>query len=82
MNTQYPYWKIVAWRFVRGAIWGGVANLATVSTVLSPDLSNYRMYVGAVATAFIAGAGNAAFMVLRDALSEGDKSATVQKLPL
>lgn len=83
LDTQlYPYWKVVGWRFLRGSMWGGIANLATVTFFLTPDLANYREYATAIATAFMAGVGNAAFLVIRDTFSEGDKSAPVQKLPL
>lgn len=79
---DYPYWKQIAWRFLRAGVAGGVATMLTVTVVLNEDLSNTRAYGAALGSAFIAGFVAAAGKAVRDYLSEGDKGAAVQKLPV
>lgn len=78
----YPYYKKVLWRFVRSGISGGVSTLLAAGVVLKADLSNWTVYLASVGAGFVGGFITAFFMAVRDHFSEGDKAATIEKLPL
>lgn len=81
-DIEYDYWKRLCWRFVRSGIAGGVATMFTVTVVLQPDLSNYQPFLMALGSAFVAGFVGASGKAIRDHFNEGDKGATVEKLPI
>ncbi len=78
----YAYWKILAWRFVRSGIAGGVSTLATISVVLQPNLSNWKIYLTSIIAGFIGGFITALAKALRDYFSEGNQTSLIQKLPI
>lgn len=79
---EYPYWKILAWRFVRTAVAGGAGAVVAVTVVLKPDLANIKEYSFALLAAFIAGAVSAVALWVRDTFGNRDKDSVVDKLPL
>lgn len=81
-TIDYAYWKKLIWRFVRSGIAGGVATMLTVTVVLQPDLANYKPFLTALGSAFVAGFVGAAGKAIRDHFNQGDKSAPVEKLPI
>ena len=81
-TTIYPYWKILAWRFLRSGIAGGASTVTAVGILLKPDFSNWKIYVAAIAAGFIGGFITAGAKWLRDYFSNGDQEALIQKLPL
>ena len=83
---EYPYWKILAWRFVRAGIAGGLGTTAGIAIVIKPDFSNFvplMTLLGTLfASGFIAGLISAVFLWLRDTFGNSDKNSVVDKLPL
>lgn len=82
-DSFYPRWKSWAWRFVRAGVAGGVASVISLNlSPLQPDFSDAKVQTFALGAAFISGFISAAFLALRDVVSEGDKDALIQKLPV
>lgn len=79
---EYPYWKILAWRFIRTGLWGAASTATATGVVLKVDLSNYKIYFFALFAGLISGFCNALFMAIRDYVSQGDQTALIQKLPV
>jgi len=77
---SYPQWKIIAWRFLRTAIAGGVSSLLTVTIVLKPDLSNIKEYGFALLAAFIAGMIGALGLAIRDLWGNKEQDSLVDKI--
>lgn len=77
---EYPYWKILAWRFVRTGIAGGVSALIGVQVLLKPDLSNIKEYGFALMAAFVAGFIGALGLALRDYFGNVDKTGLIDKI--
>lgn len=78
--VEYPKWKIIAWRFLRTGIAGGVSTLITVGVVLKPDLSNIKEYGFALLAAFISGFIGALGLTLRDYFGNDTKTSIVDKI--
>lgn len=81
-TINYPYYKRLVWQFVRSGIAGGVATALTVTVVLQPDLSNYKPFVLALTSAFVAGFVGASGKAIRNYFNGGDKGAPIEKLPI
>lgn len=83
---DYAYWKILAWRFIRAGIAGGIGATAAISVVVNPDLKNLLPMITVWGTAFLAGfitgTISAVALALRDWVSDGDKTSLIEKLPL
>jgi hypothetical protein len=83
MDTYYPEWKGWVWRFLRTAVSGGASTVVATTVVLHLDLSNFKVYSTAIASAFIAGFISSAALALRDLKGDPDKSeGVVNKLPI
>jgi len=82
VRFMYAYWKIIAWRFIRAGLAGGISTATVVSVVLKPDLSNFKIWALALGSAFLAGFISALFLTIRDTISDGDQKALINKLPL
>lgn len=94
MNGNYAYWKVVLWRWLRGAVHTSIAEtivfacgtgtfdiIKCYSSVIA-QWGNPRNAGIMIALSFIAGMLMAAGMSLRDYLSRGDKNSLWNKLPL
>ena len=79
---DYPYWKILAWRFVRTAVSGGISMIVLMNITIQPDWSNAQLVLKTVSAAFMSGFISAAALFIRDNVSDGDKKADIQKMPL
>lgn len=79
-KSEYPEWKILAWRFLRTGIAGGAATIIATTIALKPDLSNLKQYGFALLSAFIAGFIGATGKWIRDRWGEKDKSGTMDRI--
>lgn len=82
-DNYFPIWKSWLWRFIRTAVSGGASTVIAVTVVLQPDLSNFKVYSAAIASAFIAGSISSVALMLRDLKGDDDKSeGVINKLPV
>lgn len=76
--TNYPEWKKVAWRFLRGAVAGGIGSTTFQFLLLNADLTDPNTYLRALVSAFVTGALLGVGKLIR---TESD-SGLMQKLPV
>lgn len=82
MNYDYPYWKVLLWRFVRTGVSAGISSVVLLNVTIRPDWSNFDIVIKTLGAAFFSGFISAVALAIRDDLSDGDKNAKIQKLPL
>ena len=84
-DANYPYWKTLVWRGARTAF--NTQIVATIAFLAETDfyrlgLDDLKILAITVVFSFLAGFSSSFFKFLRDKLSEGNKNALIQKLPL
>ena len=79
---NYSYWKVLAWRFIRTGISGGIGMVVLLNVTIKPDWSDAELQLKTISAAFVSGFISAVALAVRDWFSDGNKSAKIQKLPL
>jgi hypothetical protein len=83
MNYEnYDYWKILAWRFIRSGISGGIGMVVLVNVTIRPDWSDANLVFKTIGAAFLSGFISAVALAIRDYFGNEDKSSKIDKLPL